>query len=116
MRLQATTSHHRYHIEIAGAGQPLLLLHGFSGDCATWHSAANTLADRWRVIMLDSLGHGKSDAPPGVECYHMAPLAADITDLLDSTRDQVGRICSAIQWADGWRCIWRCATQGAFAR
>lgn len=83
MRLQATASDHHYHFEIAGAGEPLLLLHGFSGDCATWQTAANTLADRWRVIMLDSLGHGASDAPPQVESYRMESAAADIIDLLD---------------------------------
>ena len=82
-RLQATTSGQRYHIEIAGAGEPLLLLHGFSGACATWHVVANTLSNRWRVIMLDCLGHGKSDAPPEVKRYRMASLAADIIDLLD---------------------------------
>ena len=82
-RLKTTTSTHHYHLEFVGAGEPLLLLHGFSGACATWHPVANALADRWRVIMLDSLGHGQSDAPPSVEAYRMAAVAADILDLLD---------------------------------
>ena len=83
MRLRAITSGHHYHIEIVGAGMPLLLLHGFSGDCETWHTVANTLADGWRVIMLDILGHGGSDKPATVESYRMPALAADIADLLD---------------------------------
>ncbi len=83
MRLQATTSGHRYHIEIIGAGEPLLLLHGFSGDCTTWRSVATALADRWQVIMLDSLGHGASDSPPHAESYRMESAAADIIDLLN---------------------------------
>ena len=81
--LQATTSHNHYYLEAIGAGEPLLLLHGFSGASTTWHAVAAALADRWRVIMLDSLGHGDSDAPPNVEAYRMAAVAADIIDLLD---------------------------------
>ena len=82
-RLQATTSALQYHLDAIGVGESLLLLHGFSGACATWHAVANALADRWRVIMIDCLGHGQSDAPPKVERYRMASLAADIIDLLD---------------------------------
>ena len=82
-RLQATTSAHYYHLEAIGVGEPLLLLHGFSGDSSSWRAIANTLAARWRIIMLDSLGHGKSDAPSKVDSYRMACLAADIMDLLD---------------------------------
>lgn len=82
-RLQATTSRSHYHLESIGVGEPLLLLHGFSGACATWHAVAKALADRWRVIMLDSLGHGQSESPPNIERYRMAGAAADIMDLLD---------------------------------
>lgn len=83
MRLQATASAIHYQVEIVGAGEPLLLLHGFSGDSTTWHRIAKALADRWRVIMLDILGHGASDKPPNVESYRMESVAADIMDLLD---------------------------------
>ncbi len=83
MRLQSTASAHRYHLEIVGAGRPLLLLHGFSGDATTWHQIAAKLADRWRVIMLDILGHGASDKPPNPDSYRMDAVAADIIDLLD---------------------------------
>ena len=87
-RLQATTSGHHYHIEIVGAGQPLLLLHGFSGDASTWREVAAAFADRWRVIMPDILGHGASDKPARDENYRMEAVAADIMDLLDQLRIQ----------------------------
>ena len=83
MRPQATTSGHRYQLEFVGAGQPLLLLHGFSGDGATWHAVADALGERWRVIMLDCLGHGASDKPREVASYRMEAIAADIISVLD---------------------------------
>lgn len=83
MRPQATASGHRYHIEVVGAGDPLLMLHGFSGDGATWHAVASSLGERWRVIMLDCLGHGASDKPRDVASYRMEAIAADIVDLLN---------------------------------
>ena len=83
MRLQSATSAHHYHLEIVGAGEPLLLLHGFSGDCTTWRQIATTLAARWRVLMLDILGHGASDKPPKPDSYRMDAVAADIMSLLD---------------------------------
>ena len=82
-RLQVSTSAHRYHIETAGAGQPLLLLHGFGGDSTNWHALAPALAQRWRLIMLDCLGHGASDKPAAIDSYRMESVAADIMDLLD---------------------------------
>lgn len=86
MRLQATTSGHRYHIEIVGAGEPLLLLHGFSGDNSSWRRVADSLGKRWRIIMLDCLGHGASDKPREVASYHMEAIAADIISLLDQLK------------------------------
>lgn len=92
MRLQATTSANHYHIETVGTGEPLLLLHGFSGDSTTWHAAANTLAQRWRLIMLDCLGHGASDKPRDIESYRIESAAADIIDLLDQLEIKRARL------------------------
>lgn len=83
MRLQATTSALNYHIETAGSGEPLLLLHGFSGDATTWNQVATSLGERRRVVLLDILGHGASDKPPALERCRMEAVAADIADLLD---------------------------------
>ena len=50
------------HAVEAGAGLPLLLLHGFTGSHATWLP----FLDRWggvRKIAVDLLGHGSSECP-----------------------------------------------------
>ena len=76
-------SGHRYNIEISGAGHPLLLLHGFTGDASTWRSVADPLARDFQLIAFDLLGHGASDVPAEVASYRMDAAAADLIALLD---------------------------------
>jgi pimeloyl-ACP methyl ester carboxylesterase len=70
------------HIAEAGAGAPLLLLHGWPQHWYAWRKVAPELADSYRVICADMRGFGWSDAPPGA--YDKATLAADVIGLLDA--------------------------------
>lgn len=47
----------RYDI---GKGRPLVLIHGLFGDGTLWESIMNIVAQDYRVIVVDILGHGKS--------------------------------------------------------
>jgi 2-succinyl-6-hydroxy-2,4-cyclohexadiene-1-carboxylate synthase len=60
------------------------LLHGFSGSGADWAPLAATLADRFRLLAPDLLGHGASSAPKDPARYAMECAAADIIALLDA--------------------------------
>ena len=68
----------------AGTGEPVILIHGFSGSADNWveRGVFNVLAQNYRVIALDSRGHGKSDKPHDPDAYGMN-LARDILNLLD---------------------------------
>ena len=88
MRLKAQPSGHHYHLDIAGAGAPLLLLHGFTGDSSIWRDLAAKLPPDLRPIRLDILGHGNSDKPSDQASYRMPALAADILDLLNQLQLQ----------------------------
>jgi pimeloyl-ACP methyl ester carboxylesterase len=46
---------------MAGAGEPLLLVHGLGGAAVNWTELAPLLARRRRVIVPDLPGHGGSD-------------------------------------------------------
>lgn len=72
-----------YHYVEQGGGEPLLLLHGFTGSNASWEPVAPRLAKRYRVIAVDLLGHGASDAPAEAGRYAMERVDGDIAALLD---------------------------------
>jgi len=47
----------------AGSGQPVILLHGLGGDSSNWAPTIAPLAQKYRVIVPDQIGFGKSDKP-----------------------------------------------------
>src|SRR5688572_25657206 len=70
-----------------GAGPPVVLIHGFTGDIE--RSWINTgilpgLAREYRVLALDLRGHGRSDKPHAPAAYD--ELALDVIRLLDHLR------------------------------
>ena len=77
------------NVEVAGAGPPLLLQHGFTGSTATWESHLPALAGCATTIAVDLIGHGASDAPADPARYAMSHCIADLLAVLD--RLGVGR-------------------------
>lgn len=59
-----------------GAGEPIILLHGFCGSSGYWKKVMPLLAASHRVIALDLRGHGASLAPN--EPYTMEEFARDL--------------------------------------
>jgi len=53
----------KYWYEVHGAGEPLVLLHGFTGSSQTWKPFIADWQKDLRVITVDLPGHGKTDAP-----------------------------------------------------
>ncbi|MBR4068174.1 MAG: alpha/beta hydrolase [Clostridia bacterium] len=68
------------YYEESGSGQPLILLHGNGEDHHIFDAAVPLLADRFRVIAVDSRGHGQSFP---VSEYHYRDMAEDIHLLID---------------------------------
>jgi len=63
------------------AGEPVLLLHGFTDSSRVWTILAPWLVGH-RLIVPDQRGHGGSDAPAC--CYAMSDFAEDARQLLDA--------------------------------
>jgi pimeloyl-ACP methyl ester carboxylesterase len=72
----------RLHVAEAGAGPPLLLLHGWPQHWWCWRDMIPALAERHRVLAPDLRGWGRSDAPPGD--YAKTTFAADVLALMDA--------------------------------
>jgi haloacetate dehalogenase len=53
------------HYERAGAGPPVLLLHGYPQTHAAWHKVAPALARQFTVVAPDLRGWGDSTGPAG---------------------------------------------------
>lgn len=61
--------------DFAGEGCPLLILHGMLGSSRNWATAAQALAEHFRVYALDLRNHGDS---PHVNHASYAEMAADV--------------------------------------
>jgi pimeloyl-ACP methyl ester carboxylesterase len=72
----------RTRIVEQGAGTPLILLHGTGGHVEAWFRNLGALAAHYRVIAIDSVGHGLTDKP--AIAYTPADYAAHARDVMDA--------------------------------
>ena len=70
------------NVEQWGDGRPLLCLHGFTGSASTWASFAGAWPG-WRIVAVDLIGHGASDAPADPARYAMERAVDDLTAALN---------------------------------
>ncbi|HYV07044.1 MAG TPA: alpha/beta fold hydrolase [Blastocatellia bacterium] len=59
----ATVFGAKIHYLEAGSGPAVILLHGLGGDASNWASTIGPLSQKYRVIVPDQIGFGKSDKP-----------------------------------------------------
>lgn len=71
---------HGVSYRTAGAGPPILLVHGMAGSSATWEPVMRPLARHFTVIAPDLLGHGHSEKPRGD--YSLGAFASLLRDLV----------------------------------
>lgn len=77
----------RIAYEVAGAGPPVVLVHGFASTLKrNWKEVRwfATLANAGRqVIALDCRGHGESEKPHEAQAYHTDSMVGDVVRLMD---------------------------------
>ena len=66
----------------SGSGEPLVLLHGNGEDSTYFSHQIEHFQDRFRVIAVDSRGHGSS--PRGTASLTLDQFAADLAAFMDS--------------------------------
>ena len=64
-------------------GEPLVLVHGYSGDVGDWKDQVTEFSRTHRVLIMDHRGHGKSDAPQDRSSYTIDVIADDVEGLAD---------------------------------
>jgi pimeloyl-ACP methyl ester carboxylesterase len=79
-----------------GKGEPLLFVHGGLANSDYWGLQVRAFAKRYRVIVMDSRGHGRSsrDAQP----FGYDLMASDVIGLLDALKI---RKVALVGWSDG---------------
>ena len=73
------------YYEVHGAGPAILLSHGYGATCRMWDGQVAAFADRWRLILWDMRGHGKSGDPADMARYSQALTVGDMAALLDAS-------------------------------
>lgn len=74
----------RFNVAMGGAGEPLVLLHGFTGRAASWGAHLGALGDHVRTVAIDLLGHGGTEVPVDPRRYAMERCVADLAAVLDA--------------------------------
>lgn len=67
--------------EIAGEGEPLLMIMGFLSDSRMWILQTPAFSPYYRCVTFDNRGVGRSSSPPGP--YEMEQMANDALAVLD---------------------------------
>ena len=80
------------NIKVAGAGPPILLLHGYPQTHSMWHRIAPGLARQFKVICGDLRGYGDSSKPPGTADHATYAKRTMANDMLGVMRQVVGEV------------------------
>ena len=104
-----------YEYEVAGSGEPLLLLHGFTGSMETWRSFIPSWSEQFQVILVDIVGHGKTESPEEVTHYDIQNVALQMKNYWIIFILKM-RIYLAIQWVVDLRLRWHAYIQNMCIR
>jgi pimeloyl-ACP methyl ester carboxylesterase len=76
------------YYEVEGRGPPLVIMHGAVGSIQLWRhlGLVQALMDDYRLILIDTRGHGLSDKPHDPAAYAVASLVGDVVAVLDDLR------------------------------
>ncbi|WP_439858686.1 alpha/beta fold hydrolase [Pseudomonas sp. MBLB4136] len=84
--LSLQTSGTTIHLTHGGAGEPLLLLHGYPQTHVIWHAMAERLARHYHIICPDLRGYGDSGKPPSAadhSPYAKRAMALDMVEIME---------------------------------
>ena len=75
----------RWHVQVLGAGPPILLLHGTGAATHSWRDVAPRLAERFTIVAPDLPGHGFTTGRPagGMGLTAVAGAVAELLAALD---------------------------------
>ena len=80
----ATVNGVRLYYELHGdSGEPLVLVHGYTGDITDWRHQIPEFSRTHRVLVMDLRGHGRSEAPSDRSTYTIPQMSGDVEELVE---------------------------------
>lgn len=73
----------RLYYEVHGDGTPLVLAHGFGANLGMWAEQIEPLSQKYRLVVYDMRGHGRTEAPPDWRSYSLDDYVEDQRRLMD---------------------------------
>jgi len=83
MSMITTSDGVKLYVEEAGEGTPILFIHEFGGNHASWEPQIRYFSRRHRCITYAARGYPPSDVPSSVDAYSQALAADDAVAVLD---------------------------------
>ena len=74
-RMQIHMGEYYYGVTETGTGKPLVCFHGFSESGSTWDGIE---VQGYRLIRIDSMGHGRSARPMELKPYELPQMLSDL--------------------------------------
>jgi pimeloyl-ACP methyl ester carboxylesterase len=73
------------HYTVEGDGPPVVFGHGFTDSSDVWYERGYVagLKAKYRLVLMDTRGHGQSDKPHDAPSYAMEKCASDVVAVLD---------------------------------
>ncbi len=65
------------------SGEPLVMVHGYTGDISDWRHQITEFSRTHRVLVLDLRGHGQSQAPTDRSVYTVPQMSHDVEALAE---------------------------------
>jgi len=84
------------HYAVFGEGKPVILLHGGLANMNYWGNQVPALAAHYRVVLVDSRGHGRSTRSAARYTYEL--MASDVVGLMDRLKLDKAAV---VGWSDG---------------
>jgi pimeloyl-ACP methyl ester carboxylesterase len=72
-----------YYERHGESGEPLVFVHGYTGDISDWRLQIAEFAGDYRVLAMDLRGHGQSEAPVDRQLYTVELMTRDVEELID---------------------------------
>lgn len=76
----------KIYYEEYGQGEPLILLHGFGRTASDWEAFIPEFSKKYRVLVWDMRGHGRSTNPDTTVVFRHAVAAKDLLGFIDNLK------------------------------